>query len=327
MILAWAIAGAFITLRLAFNLGLIAENFLVIHAFKLSIMAELALIAMVMANQINILQVDIDQLSQTLEKRVENRTKRLQDIQKKQQENQAHIIEQEKFQALGRIADALSNEVNTPLMIIKSGAGIIERCAQSQPENIGKRISQIERAADKIETIIRSLTTAYLSPVSEGGKEVSVKNFIESIINLHRKHYKEVGVQLELEIEEDISIPGNPLHLGDIIGEIILGSINAVSPLSEKWIKIEVSRAKNDIMMKVKDSCTDADHDERQNYLIDGKLIENIENSDKGSEGIGVAIKVIQSYGGTMKLIQNNFYTLTTIKFPIDVERDLKRVA
>ena len=70
----------------------------------------------------------------------------------------------------------------------------------------------------------------------------------------------------------------------------------------------------------LKDSATLAQKDPRQ------AMIDEIESSYTDSPvqivdsvGIGVAHQIIRSYGGTLKFIQNHFYTQATIKFPIDL--------
>ena len=330
MITAWSASLVLMVLGLLQTLGHIPNNLLIEHAFELSVAIELILLAMILAEQINTLQKELTRLNKTVDTRVETRTKELKEANKKHQENQAHVIEHEKFAALGRIADALAHEVNTPLMIIRTGAGILARGKSIGDDMIVKRTEQIERAVDKIEKIVNALTITYLNPVTESGQKVSIRGFIQSIVNLHQGLCVQHEIKLETIIPNDINIPGNPLHLADIISEIFIASINSVAGLPEKWIEINVNRAKNDIIITLKDSCTDTDGDQRCQLFGTINELNTDLKSDNGKDKeitVGVAKQVIKSYGGSMKFIQNNFYSITTIKFPIDVENNKKRTA
>ncbi|SMF29949.1 7TM diverse intracellular signaling domain-containing protein [Pseudobacteriovorax antillogorgiicola] len=330
MIIAWSAATVLVCLKLLTNLGQLPESLLMDHAYKLSISFELICLAMVLANKIDSLQKELTRLNESLEKKIENRTKQLKMANKRYKENQAYVIEQEKFAALGRIADALAHEVNTPLMIIRTGATILSRPSTMSEEMIVRRTGQIERAVDKIEKIIKALTITYLNPITQSGKQVSIKDFLQSIIDLHHGLCVQHEIELQTKFPDGISIPGNPLHLADIISEVFVSAINSVSDLDEKWIEMAVTRSKNDIIITVKDSCTDSDKDTRpqlfENIEALGPDKTNIPNDHETSVSIGIAHQVIRSYGGTMRFIQNNFYTLTTIKFPIDVD-DRKKPA
>ena len=329
MIIAWGIGVFLVVFKILNSLGQVPDSFLSLHAYKLAIALELTCLAMILANKINVLQKELSRLNEGLERKIENRTKQLKLANKRYKENQAYVIEQEKFAALGRIADALAHEVNTPLMIIRTGATILSRAGAMSEDMVTRRTSQIERAVDKIEKIIKALTITYLNPMMQSGNEVSIKDFLQSIIDLHHGLCVQHEIELQASFPDDIKIPGNPLHLADIISEVFVSAINTVSECPEKWIEMAVNRAKNDIIITVKDSCTDAQEDPRQ------KLFQYIESmgpdkthlttEHESGVSIGIAHQVIRSYGGTIKFIQNGFYTLTTIKFPIDVE-DRKKI-
>ncbi len=324
LIVAWTMTFLLVGTRFLANIGLVEHNIISEHAYKLSLTLELFLLAVVLANKINLLQRELTRLNESLETKINNRTKQLKQANKRYKENQAYVIEQEKFAALGRIADALAHEVNTPLMIIRTGASILHKHAHGlQAQMVERRTKQIERAVDKIEKIIKALTITYLNPkASQPGKQVDIHEYLQSIIDLHRGQCLQHEIDLKVSLPDKLLIPGNPLHLADIISELFNGAVKAVAHLENRWIEIQVNRAKNDVVIYLKDSATTEHRDPRQ------AMFEEVESSNsEESLGIGIAHHIIRSYGGSLKFIQNAFYTQATIKFPIDLNEKKSRVA
>ena len=322
LLIAWSLTLILVTLRFLTQIGQMETNSITENAYKIGLTIELIFLAVVLADKINLLQKELTRLNESLELKINNRTKQLKQANKRHKENQAHVIESEKFAALGRIADALAHEVNTPLMIIRTGASILHRHGtELEQKMIERRTDQIERAVDKIEKIVKALTITYLNPTTnKDGKGVDIKEYLQSIIDLHSGQCLQHEIALTTNLPDELTIPGNPLHLADIISELFNGAINAVIEAPNKWIEINVSRVKQDIIIIIKDSATTQQNDERS------KMFEEINHQTKSGSniqeattGISIASQVLKSYGGTIKFIQNTFYTQSTIKFPMDL--------
>ena len=177
-------------------------------------------------------------------------------------------------------------------MIIRTGATILSRAGAMGEDMVTRRTSQIERAVDKIEKIIKALTITYLNPMMQSGNEVSIKEFLQSIIDLHHGLCVQHEIELQTSFPEDIKIPGNPLHLSRHHQQRFLfpRSIR-FSNCPEKWIEMAVNRAKNDIIITVKDSCTDSQDDPRQKlfqYIESMALIKHTSQTSM-SQGLALA--------------------------------------
>lgn len=324
MTIPWSFGAGIAMLTFLSDWGGFTESILTHQGYKIALCSEMMFLAMVLAYRINILQKDLNRLNESLENKIDDRTRQLKDANKRFQQNQAYLIEQEKFAAVGRIADALAHEVNTPLMIIRTGSSILANTSVDDKKMIDKRTSQINRAVDKIEKIIKALTITYLNPVMEKEGQVSVKSFLQSIIDIHSGMCLQNEITLKTDLADNLIIPGNPLHLADTLGDLIIASINAVSHAKERWIIIQTNQVKNDVIITIKDSCTVEQDDTRSKIFKDFERFDPTQLSITASShdeglGLGIAHQVIRSYGGTIKFVQNSFYTLTTIKFPTDI--------
>lgn len=330
LIVAWTSTFFVVGLRFLSQLGQVENSFFTIHAYKIGLTVELVLLAVVLADKINYLQAELSRLNSGLEQKINNRTKQLKEANKKAQESQAHIVEQEKFSALGRIADALAHEVNTPLMIIRTGASILKKNSETiSAEMIERRSEQVERAVDKIEKITKAITVAYLNPLTnKDKKQVDISNYVLSIVELHRGLCIQHEIDLKTNIPDQMMIPGNPLHLADVLSELIStsieatgSSVEATGSMTSRWIEIDLSRKKQDIIIIIKDSAnTENDAIRREVFSEQSELHPKLINGSK-AKSLAIASHVVKSFGGSLKFVQNTFYTQATIKFPADLKK------
>ena len=323
LVAAWTATFIIVGLRFLTQMGQIESSLLVAHAYKLGLTIELILLAVVLADKINFLQNELQRLNEGLEQKINNRTKQLKKANQKAQENQAYIVEQEKFSALGRIADALAHEVNTPLMIIRTGATILKKnSATIEPEMIERRTEQLERAVDKIEKIIKAITITYLNPLTNKDKtEVDICKYVQSILDLHSGLCIEHEIELTVLMPEQLTIPGNPLHLADILSELINSSIEAAQSAPARWIEVSLRRKKRDIVVILKDSATSESDTLRKEIFSESSDLHPKLLKTSKAKSLAIANHVLKSYGGSLKFVQNTFYTQATVKFPVDLKR------
>jgi two-component system NtrC family sensor kinase len=101
-------------------------------------------------------QTELDALVQTLERRVEDRTREL-------REAQAKLIQTEKLASLGRLSASIAHEINNPLSGILTYAKLLSRKLRTGPpdaEGVQTALQQlglIERETQRCSTIVRNL--------------------------------------------------------------------------------------------------------------------------------------------------------------------------
>ncbi|HWT83878.1 MAG TPA: ATP-binding protein, partial [Candidatus Methylomirabilis sp.] len=101
-------------------------------------------------------QADIDVLVETLEQRVQERTRELQDAQ-------AQLVQTEKLASLGKLSASIAHEINNPLAGILTYAKLISRKLRGgMPDVEGvhailQQLALVEREAQRCVTIVRNL--------------------------------------------------------------------------------------------------------------------------------------------------------------------------
>jgi two-component system NtrC family sensor kinase len=101
-------------------------------------------------------QGELDALVQTLEQRVEERTREL-------REAQAQLVQTEKLASLGRLSASIAHEINNPLSGILTYAKLVSRKLRTGPpdaEEVRAALQQlafIERETQRCSTIVRNL--------------------------------------------------------------------------------------------------------------------------------------------------------------------------
>ncbi|HSB78564.1 MAG TPA: ATP-binding protein [Candidatus Methylomirabilis sp.] len=101
-------------------------------------------------------QGELDALVETLEQRVEARTREL-------KEAQAHLLQTERLASLGRLSASIAHEINNPLSGILTYAKLISRRLRAGPPNTEEtltavqQLALVEREAQRCSSIVRNL--------------------------------------------------------------------------------------------------------------------------------------------------------------------------
>jgi len=136
-------------------------------------------------------QEQLHQANSVLESRVEQRTRELQETQKK-------YLHAEKLSAIGKLSASIAHEFNNPLQGIMSIMKGLRRRAQLDPEDRELLEIAIEES-ERMKNLIRSLSD--FNRPSSGKKEfMDVHSSLDSLLLLHKKELqcKRIGLQLDL---------------------------------------------------------------------------------------------------------------------------------
>jgi two-component system, NtrC family, sensor kinase len=101
-------------------------------------------------------QGELDALVETLEQRVDARTREL-------QEAQTHLLQTERLASLGRLSASIAHEINNPLAGILTYAKLISRRLRAGPPNTQEtltavqQLALVEREAQRCSSIVRNL--------------------------------------------------------------------------------------------------------------------------------------------------------------------------
>jgi signal transduction histidine kinase len=153
------------------------------------------------------------------------------------------LIQSSKMAALGEMASGIAHEINNPVAII---VGLSERSLrkiEKEPipkEKLIETFQRIQETALRITQIIRGLRSFSRSAENDPFVLESLNKIIHDTVSLFREKISAHQIEMQILDFQDIYVSCRPAQLQQVLLNLIGNSIDAISDLEEKWIKITV---------------------------------------------------------------------------------------
>ena len=237
-------------------------------------------------------------------------------------EQQYRLIESSKMQTIGELAGGIAHEINNPLAVILSRTGILAKQAEKN-KSLGEK--EIVKSTSLIEeTIVRiSKTVAGLLKMSRGESAKAVNSNVGEILTMTEEFtstlISKAGCELVIEKElNELEILCHPTQISQVLINLIKNSIDAVSKLKEKWIKIEVSIEDNKLSFRVTDSGKGISEKLKKNILL--PYFTTKKNGEGTGLGLSISRNIIESHKGILSLDDDCKHTSFVVTIPLEQE-------
>jgi two-component system NtrC family sensor kinase len=140
-------------------------------------------------------KVELDSLVETLEEKVEERTRALQDAQ-------AQLVQSEKMASLGKLSASIAHEINNPLSGILTYAKLLTRQLKNGPPDqetqaqVLRSLALVERETGRCTTIVRNLL-GFARQREPSFREVDVNAVIHEALSLLSNRMIIQGITVE----------------------------------------------------------------------------------------------------------------------------------
>ncbi|MGE0762346.1 MAG: DAHL domain-containing protein [Bdellovibrionales bacterium] len=195
-----------------------------------------------------------------LENRVAQRTSELQSVQQTVLEQQQALISSAKMSALGEMAGGVAHEINTPLAIISMRIEQIEECVQENDfsaMDVLETLGVVRRTAERIAKIVNGLRFFARDGRRAAPQDTSVDSIIEETLSLCQERFSNHGVQLEYPQHkslESLRIHCRSVEISQVLLNLLNNAYDAIQPLPQKWIRIDVEDLDEYVQISVTDS-------------------------------------------------------------------------
>ncbi len=218
----------------------------------------------------------------------------------------------EKLAMAGLVSVSVVHELKSPLSIISiCNEQILTSLEKGDNISAIKFSKKIEKALAEILSIINS-TKSLLQGDSNQIVGVLVNELIDETINNCKIKIENQNIKYSLEVPDNLmAIECNATQIKQVLINLIFNSIDAISALEEKWIKIKVYQNEVETIFTVIDSGSISNADSI-------KMFEPMYTT-KGEAGTGIGLwlckKIIEGHSGQIKctLIDNH----TAMEFSI----------
>lgn len=237
---------------------------------------------------------DLKNHTENLEKLIEERTSEL-ESQIVKNINASRLV------AVGEIASDIAHEINNPLMVINGQVFKIKRqlthVDQEYRESIEQPLEKITLMSERIVKIITGLKLISRDGHGDAMIEFSLPKMIDEIKILTEMKIKSQDIKFTILMPENVGIiHGREVQISQVLVNLINNAVDAVSPLDNKWITLEVSDLDDVIKFAVTD-CGNGISTELQIKIMNPFF--TTKEVGKGT-GLGLSISkgIVKEHGG-----------------------------
>ncbi|CAN5741717.1 hypothetical protein BH11PAT2_BH11PAT2_00700 [soil metagenome] len=238
----------------------------------------------------------------TLEQKVEDRTRHLQDMQ----------VEQQVF------FDDISHALQTPLTVLKSGVDLLTS-GRATPDT--KVYKSMEYSIDNLSQLIRNILD--LSRIGTQALNVTSEIFNLSVCLSQILEYvgtvvHEQDISLSKDIEPSLCIRGNQKQIEEVITNLLSNAVRYTEGCFIRSIQVTLAAREDEIVLIVKDSGVGIAPTELKNLFGRFYRAETSRDHTKGY-GLGLAIvkRIVTSHNGSVTVESElGIGTSFTVRFP-----------
>lgn len=232
----------------------------------------------------------------------------------------AEVNSSGKFAALGEMAAGIAHEVNNPLQIIRGYATLIPKYLESnQTEKILDNSQRIISAIDRIAKIVKSLRTYARDGSHDPFRLASVFQICDDTLVFCNEKFKNHNIDFQLQLPEDkVEIACRPEQISQILLNLLNNAADAISPLPEKWIRLEVKYSNDDIEFRVINSGPKIPE------IIADRLFTPFFTTKEVGKGTGLGLSLskglAETHKGELLLDRSSPHTCFVLKLPTNLQ-------
>lgn len=235
------------------------------------------------------------------------------------EEQRAKMFTSAKLSALGEMAGGIAHEINNPLAIIHLLARQLRDRMEAgalDGELAQHALGRIEATAMRISKIVKSLRLFSRDGEHDPFLPTSVRSVMDDALEICRERIRNHGIELRVsEIPETLMADVRTVQLGQVILNLLGNSVDAVDPLAEKWIQIDVRVVGPHLEITITDSGPGIEPGLRD------KILEPFFTTKPVGKGTGLGLsiskRIVESHGGDLRLVTDDPHTRFVITFPL----------
>jgi two-component system NtrC family sensor kinase len=249
-----------------------------------------------LANEFNTMTREVGLLNQTLEQKVEKRTRDLEEKNAQLLATQMELCRAERLAGLGMLAAGVAHEINNPLAVIRGNAELLQSAIPEDGEN-REEADAIVGEAIRIERIVNNLRVFSRN----GMKRVStfsLEKMLDTILD-------QIGYQIPLDRyrvtrdyrERDVEIGGDKDQLRQVFTNLIINGLQAMPEGGELVVSTDPDQADQQVMVMVQDNgCGIQDKDKE-------RLFSPFFSTKPHGTGLGLAVSygIVRDHGGDIR--------------------------
>jgi len=224
-----------------------------------------------------------------------------------------------KMSALGEMAGGMAHEINNPMGIIHARASnLMEVAAESESvpsRTVTEAMEKIRNTASRVTRITMGLRKFARETRGDPATQTGVREILDETLSFCMERFKQNSVELRVDaVEESLRIDCRPTEISQVILNLLNNAVDAVLPLPEKWVELQVRNTGTDVEISVTDSGRGIPEKIRDKM---GQPFFTTKQVGHGT-GLGLSISkgIVEAHGGHLNLDAECAHTRFVVTLP-----------
>lgn len=249
------------------------------------------------------------------------------EFETKLKEHQMQMLATAKMAALGEMAAGLAHEINNPLQSITARAQLLGELAGRDGGPLAARVSEfatkIDSMAHRIASIVRSLRFFARDGEKDPFECKPVVQLVDDTLELCRNRFRHQQVTLNVRVNgrdggpavnSDLNLECRPVQISQVLLNLLSNAFDAVQPLADRWVRIDVDERGDMIEISVTDSGRGIPSS------VAHKIMQPFFTTKEVGVGTGLGLSIsrgiVSDHGGQLELDRASEHTRFVIRLP-----------
>ena len=276
---------------------------------------ELATSFEVMRERLGSALREINQFTQNLEDKVEERTKQLQAAQKK-------LLHNDRLASLGQLSASVAHEINNPISGVLNLSMLLQRMLKADgvpPERVEefrKYLGQVTTETARVGRIVSDLL-AFSRQSKPQRAPADLNRIVVSTLSLVQHKMKLSNVEVQTQFREDLPTAWcDASQVQQVVLNLMLNAAEATQSKSERRVTVETGLADDMVTLMVSDN-GEGIPAENLSKVFDPFFTTKSEGKGVGL-GLAVSYGIIQAHGGDIEVKSRlGVGTIFTVTLPL----------
>lgn len=224
----------------------------------------------------------------------------------------AKAMQSSKLASLGEMSAGIAHEINNPLAIITGAVWRMDQFAKD-PEKLKARVETIEKAAERIEKIVKGLRKFSRSYEKSEYKDCSLSAIVNEALILTEAKSIRHSTQVIVDIKAEGAIWCDEIEIEQVLINLINNGIDAAKDQAEKWVRVELTENDTSVNLRVSDSGKGIPNE------VQKKLFQPFFTTKAVGEGTGLGLSIVKGildeHDATIEVLPDLPYTCFEVKF------------
>ncbi|BAU04383.1 HAMP domain-containing sensor histidine kinase [Fischerella sp. NIES-3754] len=226
---------------------------------------------------------------------------------------------EESFERLKQFTADASHELRSPLMAIKSNAGVALKYPEGMRETDAEKFQAISSATNQMTRLTEDLLfLARHDNIPNCSKEtVELSSILNNLVQLYQPQAIAKQINLKSQLTEKLYLLGDTNQITRLFTNLIQNAIHYTS--SEGIVEITANRSASDIVVNVQDTGVGIAPKDLGNIFERFWRADKSRSYNSGGSGLGLAIAqaIAQNHGGLITVTsQLGIGSCFTVRFP-----------